>query len=143
MAETWTEINAHWKGEMVFAATNQKGASIQVGDLGDKPGIGPMQLLLVSLAACTGMDIVSILRKKRVNLSDFQVRVRALRAEDYPMVFTEIHVEYLLWGEDFKAHDIEQAIQLSEDKYCSVGIMLRKAAPVHTSYRTLHPGETA
>jgi len=59
------------------------------------------------------------------------------------MVYTEIEVEYLLWGEAIRAKDVEQAVRLSEDKYCSAGIMIRKAAPVRSSYRILKPGEKA
>ncbi|MBN2387699.1 MAG: OsmC family protein [Anaerolineales bacterium] len=143
MSTGWTEISTSWQGELGFTAQNEEGATIQVGRIGDTPGIGPMQLLLVGVATCTGMDIVSILKKKRIELDAFQVRVRANRADTYPMVYTEIQVEYLLWGEDLKTKDVEQAIELSEDKYCSASIMMRKAAPLHSSYRILKPGEKA
>ncbi|MEZ0395210.1 MAG: OsmC family protein [Anaerolineales bacterium] len=143
MSEGWTEVKATWLGEMAFRGENAAGARMQIGDLGDQKGIGPMQMLLLGVAGCTGMDIVSILRKKRLELTDFQVRVRAPRASTYPMVYTEIHVEYLLWGENLPVKDVEQAIQLSEEKYCSAGIMLRKAAPIYSTYRILKPGETA
>jgi putative redox protein len=112
-----------------------------MGTLDDKPGVGPMQLLLVGLAGCTGMDIVSILQKKRANLTDFKVKVRGKRAESYPMIWTDIEVTYLLWGEGLKPKDVEQAIALSEEKYCSVGIMLEKATHIHSEYRILKPGE--
>jgi putative redox protein len=143
MSTGWTEINAFWEGDMGFTAQNQEGATIPVGTVDGKPAIGPMQLLLVGVATCTGMDIVSILKKKRIELADFRVRVKANRADTYPMVYTEIQVEYLLWGEDLKPKDVEQAIQLSEDKYCSAGIMIRKATPIQSSYRILKPGEKA
>ncbi len=143
MENEWTEINAFWKGEMTFIAENQAGGQVQMGTLDGKPGIGPMQLLLAGLAGCTGMDIVSILNKKRVELTDFQVKVKGKRASDYPMVWTDIHVTYLLWGNDIRPKDVEQAIQLSEEKYCSVGIMLGKTARIVSEYRILKPGEVA
>ena len=113
-----------------------------MGTLNDKPGVGPMQLLLVGLAGCTGIDIVSILQKKRVNISDMQVRVKGKRATDFPMIWTDIHVIYLVWGEKVLANDVEQAIQLSESKYCSVSLMLGKAAKITSEYHILKPGET-
>jgi putative redox protein len=143
MTEVWTEITAAWKDEMIFAGQNATGGTVQMGTLDGKPGIGPMQLLLVAAAGCTGMDIVSILQKKHVNLTDMQVRVRGKRAEDYPMIWTDIHLTYLVWGKDIKPKDVEQAIQLSETKYCSVGIMLGKSAKITSEFHILNPGESA
>ena len=141
MSEGWTEITAQWKGEMLFIGENTAGGTVQMGTIDGKPGVGPMQLLLAGLAGCTGMDIVSILQKKRVKLTDFAVRVRGKRAETYPMIWSDIEVTYLLWGEGLKPKDVEQAIQLSEEKYCSVSLMLEKAAHIHSEYRILKPGE--
>jgi len=87
------------------------------------------------------MDIVSILNRKRVNLEDFKVEIKALRATTYPMIWTDIEVMYLFWSNDIKSKDIEQAIQLSEEKYCSVSIMLGKSARIHSSYQVYKPGE--
>lgn len=141
MSENWTEITADWKEDMTFVGKNKAGGTVQMGSLDGKPGVGPMQLLLMGLAGCTGVDILGILQKKRVKLTDMQVKVRAKRASDYPMIWTDIHVTYLLWGEDIRSKDVEQAIQLSEEKYCSVGIMLSKSAAVTSEYHILKPGE--
>ena len=141
MTDVWTEITADWKGEMTFLGQNQAGGTVQMGSLAGRPGVGPMQLLLVGLAGCTGVDIVSILQKKRVQLSDMQVKVRAKRASDYPMIWTDIHVTYLLWGENIRPKDVEQAVQLSEEKYCSVVIMLGKSAKITSEYQILEPGK--
>jgi putative redox protein len=141
MSEGMTEITANWKGDMTFVGQNTAGGTVQMGTLDGKPGVGPMQLLLVALAGCTGTDIVSILQKKRAKLTDMQVRVRGKRADDYPMIWTEIHVTYLIWGDDIKQKDVEQAIELSEEKYCSVGLMLGKSAKIKSEYRILKPGE--
>ena len=97
---------------------------------------------LVAIGGCTGMDIVSILQKKRLKLADLQIQVRGKRASDYPMVWTEIHLTYLVWGKDLQPRDVEQAIQLSEEKYCSVGIMLGKTAKITSEYKILKPGES-
>jgi putative redox protein len=138
-----TEITAIWKGELTFVGQNPAGGTVQMGELDGKPGIGPMQLLLVAIAGCTGEDIVSILQKKRTKLSDMQVQVNGKRADDYPMVWTHIHITYLIWGEDIKTKDVEQAIELSETKYCSVGLMLGKSSKITSEYRILKPGENA
>ena len=143
MIEGWTEITAEWKSESTFIGYNSTGGTVQMGTLDDKPGVGPMQLLLVALAGCTGMDIVSILQKKRLNLTNMQVRVRGKRADEYPKIWTDIHLVYLIWGDAIPTQDVEQAIQLSEVKYCSVGIMLGKAAKITSEYRILKSGEDA
>ncbi len=143
MTEGWTELTTTWKEENSFIAQNAAGGTVQMGSLDGKPGVGPMQLLLAAVAGCTGMDIVSILQKKRIGLKDLQINVRGHRAGDYPMIWTEIHLTYLLWGIDIPPKDVEQAIHLSETKYCSVGIMLGKSARITSDYRILKPGETA
>ena len=143
MSEDLTEIAATWKGEMTFVGQNALGGTVQMGTLNGKPGVGPMQLLLVAVAGCTGEDILSILQKKRTDLTDMQVRVIGKRADDYPKIWTHIHITYLIWGKSIRPKDVEQAIELSEDKYCSVGIMLGKSSKITSEYHILKPGETA
>ena len=128
---------------MTFIGENHAGGKIQMGTLDDIPGVGPMQLLLAGLAGCTGMDIVSILEKKKVDLTDFKIIVEGHRADTFPMIWTDIRVMYLLWGQSIKASDVERAIQLSEEKYCSVSIMLGKSARIESAYRILKPGQSA
>ncbi|MFH2103192.1 MAG: OsmC family protein [Chloroflexota bacterium] len=139
----WAEVNTSWKGEMGFVGVNSAGAKVHMGTVDGESGIGPMQMLLMGLAGCAGMDIVSIMQKKRADLTDFQVSVRALRADEFPMIYTDLQVVYTLWGNDLQPKDIEQAIQLSEEKYCSVGIMLGKSSRITSGYRILNPGEKA
>jgi len=143
MSENWTEVTATWKNGNAFVGKSEEGVTVQMGNLEGQPGFGPMKLLLAAVGGCTGEDIVSILRKKRVQLTDMQVQVRGKRAADYPMIWTDIHLTYLLWGEGIRPKDVEQAIQLSEAKYCSVGIMLGKAAKITSEYRILKPGKNA
>ena len=142
MTNEWKSITATWKGDSTFVGENADGGFVQMGTLDGKPGIGPMQLILAGLAGCTGIDIVSILQKKKLNLADFKVNVRGKRANDFPMVYTDIEVEYVIWGENIKAKDVEQAIELSEQKYCSVSIMIGKTANIRSSYKILNPGES-
>ncbi|MCD6167080.1 OsmC family protein [bacterium] len=100
---------------------------------GSEAGTSPMELILIGLASCTGADVVSILSKRRVKLQDFAMRVRADRAEEHPKVFTKIHIEYYFYGE-VKQNDVEMAIDLSQQKYCSAVAMLKKTAEVTHSY---------
>jgi putative redox protein len=145
MGDGWTEIGATWKGDLTFLGQNATGGTVQMGELDGTPGprVGPMQMLLLAVAGCTGIDIVSILKKKRLKLTDMQVKVRGKRASDYPMIWTEIHITYLVWGEGIKPKDLERAIALSEDKYCSVSLMLCEAAKITSEYFILKPGESA
>lgn len=136
-----TEILMTWDGKDGYLARQPNGFEIPMGTYNDRPAGGPMQLLLVALAGCTAMDVVSILRKKRADLTGFSVQVSGVRATDYPQIWKEIHVTYLLWGHDLKPKDVEQAIALSEEKYCSVGAMLRASAKVTSDYKILSPGE--
>ena len=138
MADDWKEVSATWKGGLSFIGENAKGGIVQVGPMDE--GIGPMQLILVGLAGCTGIDILTILQKKKVSLTDFKVNVRGKRANSPPKVYTDIEVEYLLWGDDLKVKDVEQAIQLSEQKYCSVSVMIGKTANIQSHYKLLKPG---
>ena len=139
MAENWREISATWQDELNFTGENDKGGIVQMGP--EDGRIGPMQLLLTGLAGCAGIDIISILKKKRVTPTDFKVKVRGKRADKFPMVYTDIEVEYVLWGKDLKVRDVEQAIKLSEQKYCSVSIMLGKTSKITSTYKILKPGE--
>ncbi|RJP73599.1 MAG: OsmC family peroxiredoxin [Ignavibacteriales bacterium] len=102
---------------------------------GSNAGIRPKELLLIALGGCTGSDVVSILQKKRTNLQDFEINVSADVADEHPQVFTKIHIEYVFYGNDLQAKDIERAIELSQTKYCSVTKMLEKAAEVTHSYK--------
>ena len=134
-----SNIKATWQSGSDFLAENETGGKADLG-----PGnIRPMEMILASLAGCTGVDVVNILEKKRVNFSGLQIKVSGKRADTHPKVYTDIHVTYLIWGEDIKAKDVEQAIQLSEDKYCSVSAMLKSTTKIHSDYQILAPNEGA
>ena len=100
---------------------------------GQNAGFSPMELPLVALAGCMGMDIVSILRKQRQDLTGYTIGVRGVRAETHPMVFVQIEVEHTFTGRGLKREAVERALVLSETKYCSVSAMLGKTASItHT-----------
>ena len=94
----------------------------------------PMEVILQGLAGCTGMDVMSILHKKRVKVDHFAMTVEAERAEVHPKVFTKIHLTYKFWGENISEKAAERAIDLSENKYCSVSEMLRSTAKITSSF---------
>jgi putative redox protein len=143
MSGNWKEVHAQWAGgeSDSFIGHNQSGGSVNIGTIDGKPGVGPMEMLLLGVAGCTGIDITSILRKQKQMLTDFRVVVRGLRADTTPKVYTEIEVIYLLWGDDLNPKFVEQAIKLSEEKYCSASIMMRATAKFSSTYRIMSPGE--
>lgn len=142
MEDNWKEVVAEWQGGMGFVGRNPAGGEVQIGNINGKPGIGPMEMLLLGLAGCTGMDIVSILEKKRQDLREMQIRVRGKRAETHPKVYTDIEVTYLLYGEAIDPRAVEQAIELSEHKYCSAGAMLGVVAKIKSFYIIYEIGKT-
>jgi putative redox protein len=104
------------------------GADPKVGGAND--GFRPLELLLVGLAGCTAMDVISILAKKRKDVAGFEVRAHADLAAEHPHVYTKIVLEYVLTGRDLDRESVERAVELSESKYCAAQAMLRKAAPI-------------
>jgi putative redox protein len=97
-------------------------------------GASPMELLLISLAGCTAMDVVSILRKKRQNVTGFAIRIHGDRSTEHPKVFTNFEIEYIVRGVDVDPAAVERSIQLSTENYCSAHAMLEKAARISTKY---------
>jgi len=106
---------------------------------GFSAGPRPMELMLLGLAGCAAMDVLSILRKKRVNLSDFNMNVEAERAEDHPRVFTRIKLNYMFTGKNIHPSDIERSIKLTEEKYCGATAMLKSAVEINHDYQILEP----
>jgi putative redox protein len=102
---------------------------------GNLAGTTPKELLLMALAGCTANDVVPILKKKRSPLQRLEINVRGNEREEHPRIFTDIHVEYVFYGEGLKAEDIERAIELSTTKYCSVSAILSASATITHSYR--------
>jgi putative redox protein len=104
---------------------------------GDDSGFRPMQLLLVSLGGCTGMDVLSILRKKRQDVTGFEVQLDAQQADEHPRVFTHINIKYTIRGRGIRSGAVERAIELSETKYCPAQAMLAKSVAIKHTYEIL------
>ncbi len=127
-----------WQSGLAFEGTAGSGFSVRLDttpDEGGGSGFSPMELVLVGLASCTAMDVISILKKKRQDVTDFEVRAHGLRADDHPQVFTDITLEYVVCGHSIDPKAVARSIELSEGKYCSVMGMLNKAAKITTTYR--------
>ena len=93
-------------------------------------GFQPLQLFAIGLVGCTAMDVISILKKKRQEVTNFEVSAQIERAEDHPKIFTKIVVEYKLTGKDLDRAAVERAVELSETRYCPAQAMLEKAAEI-------------
>lgn len=115
------EAKVTWKGKMSFDGTGySSGMTLPMGTStesgGDNDGFRPMELLLVGLAGCTAMDVISILEKKRQDVTNFEVRVQGERAADHPKIFTHIVVEYVVTGHQVEQAAVERAVELSADR---------------------------
>ena len=127
-----------WKNGLAFEGTGGSGLTVSldtIAEEGGGTGFSPIELTLVSLAGCTAMDVISILKKKRQDVTGFEVRAHGLRADDHPKIYTDITLEYVVRGHGVDPKAIERAIELSETKYCSVAGMLKKAANITTTFR--------
>lgn len=132
----WTKIK--WLGKRRFEGETESGhrvkMDIAVEKGGENCGPTPMELVLTALGACTGLDVVPILEKKRVKLDGLEIKLEAERADEYPRVFKRIKIEYIFQGENLKEPDLKNAVELSADKYCSVSAMIRKTAELEYSW---------
>ena len=134
-----------WKGRMSFTGAADSGFEVPLGSSpevgGDNDGFRPMELMALSLAGCTAMDVISILGKKRQEISDFQVKVTTERAETHPKVFTKAVIEYHVVGKDLSEKAITRAMELSADTYCPAQSMLGKVMPLKLNY-FIYEGES-
>ncbi|HOP56457.1 MAG TPA: OsmC family protein [bacterium] len=101
-------------------------------------GPTPMELVLMALGGCTGMDVISILQKMRQDVKDFEVNLSAERAQEHPKIFTRINLEYVVYGSNIEENSLKRAIELSQEKYCGVGSMLKKAAEITYSWKIVN-----
>lgn len=128
------EVRLVWKDGLRFEARTPSGHALLLDSAqGAGAGPTPMELVLVTLGGCTGMDVISILQKQRQPVTGLEVVVQAERAAEHPRVYTGYEVTYIVHGKGIKREAVERAVSLSEEKYCSVGIMLGKAAPIRRS----------
>lgn len=126
------QVSAKWTGEALhFAGADTKGNQVLMG--GSNPS--PSQLMLLGLAGCTGMDVVSILQKKRQDISDVEVIVIGHQPDEYPKPYHKVQLHFIVKGKSLDAKAVERAIQLSHDKYCVVGQTLQNPVEIKTSFK--------
>ncbi len=129
---------------MQFIATADSGHAVvmdappSVG--GNNTGTKPSELLLMAFGGCSGMDVISILRKKKQDVTKFEMNVNGDTREKHPRSFSDIHIEYVITGNNISEEAVQRAIGLSLDKYCMVGTTIGKAATITHSYRIIQGG---
>lgn len=134
-------ISVNWVDGMLMVGKSHSGHSItmdgppEIG--GENLGVRPMEMLLLGVAGCTMIDVVSTLKKMRQDLTQCETKVNAERANDHPKVFTDIHIQFLVKGNDLDSKKVEKAITLSAEKYCSASIMLGKTASISHDFEIL------
>ena len=127
-------ISVNWVDGMLMVGKSHSGHIItmdgppEIG--GENLGVRPMEMLLLGVAGCTMIDVVSTLKKMRQDLTQCETKVNAERANDHPKVFTDIHIQFVIKGKDLDQNKVEKAITLSAEKYCSASIMLGKTASI-------------
>ncbi|MEW6179038.1 MAG: OsmC family protein [Chloroflexota bacterium] len=116
------EAKAVWKGDLTFIGSADSGFSLVMDSFkevgGNESGFRPVELIAIGVAGCTGMDVISILKKKRQEVSAFEVLVHATRAPEHPKKITHMVIEYVVTGKNIDPAAVERAVQLSEEKYC-------------------------
>lgn len=135
-------VKVRWSGNRQFIGWDQAGHGVVMDAPaaygGESTGPRPIEIVLYGLAACTAMDVVSVLEKKRQNFSAVEIEVDATQREDeFPKIYTRIELVYVVTGRGVKPEAVERAIELSEEKYCSVRGMLGPQVEIVTSFRVL------
>ena len=133
--ELFVKITTRWQKDLTFVGTNEKNQSITMDGEGNAPS--PMQLILMGVGGCSSIDIVLILKKARQNIADCICQIEAERAETDPKVFTKIHAHYQIIGKELKVNQVERAVKLSMEKYCSASIMLSSSVDITHSFEVI------
>jgi len=138
------KASVHYAGEEFFIGTSPSGVSVAIDTKGDRHSAPtPMEMLLIAVAACTAVDVISILEKKRQEVANYKVEIEGERAEEHPRKFVRFNVNHIVHGRSVSEKALEDAIKLSDEKYCSVAATVRPTAEITTSYKIVEIGETA
>ncbi len=131
-----------YAGDEFFIGTPPSGHALTIDTNGDRrSALSPLELLLVSVAACTAADVISILLKKRQDVSDYRVEVTGERKEDHPRAFIKFHVHHIVHGRSVSEKAVADAIELSDTKYCSVAATVRPTAHITTGFEIIETGK--
>ena len=127
-----------WTDDLQFVARVGKGPAVILDSSEGGSGVSPMQMVLIGVAGCTAIDVIMIMKKKRADIVTFKVNVTGEMEASYPKRYTHIHIEYVFTGKNIKPKGVEQAIELSEKKFCSAMASLN--AEFEHSYRIVEIG---
>ncbi len=134
-------LSVNWVDGMLMVGKSHSGHSItmdgptEIG--GENLGVRPMEMLLLGVAGCTMIDVVTTLKKMRQNLTHCETKISAERADEHPKVFTDIHIHFIVQGKDLDSKKVDKAITLSAEKYCSASIMLGKTANITHDFKVI------
>ncbi|MDQ3375037.1 MAG: OsmC family protein [Acidobacteriota bacterium] len=135
MSDNLYKATVRYAGDEFFIGTTPSGHAQTIDAKGDrKSAPTPMEMLLVAVAACTAVDVVSILEKKRQHITDYKVEITGERRDGHPRAFTKFHVHHIVQGHNVSEQAVAQAIELSDTKYCSVAATIRPTAEILTSF---------
>ncbi len=138
MSDNIYKAVVQYAGDEFFIGTTPSGHAQTIDAKGDrKSAPTPMEMLLVSVAACTAVDVISILKKKRQIVNDYRVEISGERREEHPRAFTKFNIHHIVCGHDVSEQAVAQAIELSDTKYCSVAATVRPAAEIRTSFKII------
>jgi putative redox protein len=126
-----------------FIATSGTGHHFLIDDAVGGTGAKPIELVAIALAGCTAFDVIGILRKKRQQVTGYEVKVEADQMLEPPQVFTQVRIHHIVSGVEVSAQALEDAIRLSEEKYCSVGAMVKLSAELRTTFEIVPVTEAA
>lgn len=141
MSNNLYKATIEYAGNEFFIGTPPGGHSIIIDTKGEnRSAPTPLELLLVSVAACTASDVVSILQKKRQRVTAYKVEVTGERREEYPRAFIAFDIHHIVYGDDVSEQAVRQAIELSDTKYCSVAATVRPTAAIRTSFEIIQAG---
>ena len=139
------KATVQWKDNMTFVGIPDSGFPVQMdADSsfgGTNNGVRPMELMALGLAGCTGMDVISILQKKRQQVTQFEVRVSAPRSGEHPKVFTHALITYIVTGRNVDESALLRSIELAATKYCPAQFMLAQVFPIELHYEIYEEGE--
>lgn len=123
-----------WCGDLTFLGTSDSGHQVVMDGHSGKKAPSPMEMVLLSTASCSSVDVVNILEKARQAVTGCEIEIKAQRADSVPAVFTAIHLHFVISGESVSESHVERAVKLSAEKYCSVSIMLGSSVTISHSY---------
>jgi putative redox protein len=134
-------ISVNWVDGLLMVGKSDSGHTITMDGPpesgGENLGVRPMEMLLLGVAGCTMIDVVTTLKKMRQDLSHCETKINAERATDHPKVFTDIHIQFIVKGKDLDSKKVDKAITLSAEKYCSASIMLGETATITHDFKVI------